>query len=295
MNNANLGFNFWLTAWDWQPSIILGTLAIIGLYLYGVSPLRKRYHLADSIKIGQVFSFMLGVSIIFLALSSPLDKLADDYLFSAHMVQHLLLSFAAAPLMILGLPAWLIAPLLRNHVVLRIGQFFTMPILTGVLFNANLWLWHAPPIYNAAIDNLPLHILSHFLYIVTGVLFWWPVLSPLQEGLPPLSIGKKIAYLFFSDMPMVLLGAGLTFVPPLYTRYLTAPHIWGLSPEIDQQLAGLLMWIPGSIFFIVIVSILFLQWMQSQDAKQRADESALYDDDDEEIEIEREAGQAKTV
>jgi len=81
----------------------------------------------------------------------------------------------------------------------------------------------------------------------------------------------------------------------LYTRYIYAPRVWGLSPETDQQLGGLLMWIPGSIFFIVIVSILFLQWMQAQDAKQRVDESILYGDDDEEIEIERENGQAKLV
>ena len=287
--------NFWLTAWNWQPSIILGTIAIIALYLYGVGPLRVKYHLADEVKTGQVVAFLLGVNVIFWTLFSPLDKLADDYLFSAHMVLHLLLSFAGAPLMVLGIPGWLVAPLLRNRVILRLGQFFTMPILTGVLFNINLWFWHAPPIYNAMVVNLPLHIVSHLLFITTAVLFWWPILSPMEEGLPPLSIGKKMAYLFFSDMPMVLLGAGLTFVPPLYERYIHAPHIWGLSPETDQQLAGLLMWIPGSIFFIVIVSILFLQWMQAQDVKQRAEEAALYDDDDVEIEIERESGQAKIV
>ena len=286
MNNASLGSNFWLTAWNWQPSIILGTIAIICLYLYAVGPLRVKYSLADRVKTSQVVSFLLGVNVIFWTLFTPLDKLADDYLFSAHMVLHLLLSFAGAPLMVLGIPGWLLVPLLRNRVIFRIAQFFTLPILTGVLFNVNLWFWHAPPIYNAMIVNLPLHIVSHLLFIITGVLFWWPILSPMEEGLPPLSIGKKMAYLFFSDMPMVLLGAGLTFVPPLYARYIHAPHIWGLSPETDQQLAGLLMWIPGSIFFIVIVSILFLQWMQAQDIKQRAEDAALYDED-EEIEIER--------
>ena len=247
-----------------------------------------KYHLADKVKTSQVVAFLLGVNVIFWTLFTPLDRLADDYLFSAHMVLHLLLSFAGAPLMVLGIPDWLITPLLRNRVILKIGQFVTMPILTGVLFNANLWFWHAPPIYNAMIVNLPLHIVSHLLFIITGVLFWWPVLSPMKEGpLAPLSIGKKMAYLFFSDMPMVLLGAGLTFVSPLYVRYIYAPHIWGLSAATDQQLAGLLMWIPGSIFFIVVVSILFLQWMQAQDVKQRVEDAARYDDEDEEIEIER--------
>jgi len=295
MNNANLGLNFWLTAWNWQPSIILGTIAVICLYLYGVGPVRVKYKLADEVKGSQVFSFLLGVNIIFWTLFTPLDRLADDYLFTAHMILHLLLSFAGAPLIVLGLPEWLLMPILRNQVVRRLGKFFTMPILTGVLFNANLWLWHAPPIYNAMLVSLPLHIVSHLLFIITGVLFWWPILSPMKDVLPPLSIWKKLAYLFFSDMPMVLLGAGLTFIPPLYTRYIYAPRVWGLSPETDQQLGGLLMWIPGSIFFIVIVSILFLQWMHAQDAKQRADEAILYGDDDEEIEIERETGQAKLV
>ncbi len=287
--------NFWLTAWNWQPSIIIGTLAVICLYLYAVGPLRVRYHLAESVKTSQVVMFILGVNVIFWTLFTPLDRLAEDYLFSAHMVLHLLLSFAGAPLIVLGIPGWLVAFLLRNRTMARVGKFFTFPILTAVLFNANLWFWHAPPIYNAMIVNLPLHIVSHLLFIITGVLFWWPILSPVQDILPSLSVAKKIAYLFFSDMPMVLLGAGLTFVPPLYDRYIHAPRIWGLSPDTDQQLAGLLMWIPGSIFFIVIVSILFIQWMQAQDAKQRADEAALYDDDDVEIEIERETGQAGIV
>ncbi len=287
----NFGPDFWLTAWNWQPSIILGTIAIIGLYLYAMGPLRKKYHLADSVNMGQMIAFLLGVNIIFLALFTPLDKLADDYLFSAHMVLHLLLSFAGAPLMVLGTPGWLVQPLLRNRVVLKLGQFFTMPIVAGLLFNANLWFWHAPPTYNAMISNLPLHIFSHLLFVSTGVLFWWPLLSPLKDGLPPLSIGKKIAYLFFSDMPMVLLGAGLTFTSPLYTRYIHAPRIWGISPEVDQQLGGLLMWIPGSIFFIVVVSILFIRWMQEQDARQRAEEAEMYDEE----EIEDEAGQAGIV
>ena len=102
--------------------------------------------------------------------------------------------------------------------------------------------------------------------------------SPLEEGLPRLPLGGQVLYLFFSGMPMVALGAGLTFLPPLYAPYLAAPRVWGISAATDQQLGGLIMWIPGSILNIVIMSALFIRWMQRQEAKQIAQEREEYKD-----------------
>jgi cytochrome c oxidase assembly factor CtaG len=267
--NANPGLTVWLTQWNWQPSLLLGTIAVLGLYLYAVGPLRRRFRLGPAVPFAQAFAFFLGVDVIFLALFSPLDDVGDSYLFSAHMVQHLLLSLFAPPLIIIGIPVWLVQPLLCRRVTFTIGKWLTHPVFTSVIFTANLWIWHAPPIYDATLVSLPLHILSHLLYIGTGLLFWWPILGPSIEGWPRLSLGGKLAYIFFSDMPMVLLGAGLTFTPPLYMPYQRAPRIFGMPPDVDQQLGGLIMWIIGSIFLIVLVSILFLRWMQQQEEKQR--------------------------
>ena len=276
---ADLGLTFWLTAWNWEPSIIIGTALIVGLYLYGIGPLRRKYHLADEVKRGQVVAFLLGVFIMFLALVSPLDELGDSYLFSAHMVQHLFITLVGPPLLLIGTPAWLLQPLLRKRAVFLIARVLTFPALAFLLYNADFWLWHAPPLYNATLENQGIHILEHVTFIVFGILNWWPIFSPSEE-LPRLSLGGQILYIFLTGMPTVALGAGLTFFPPLYAPYLAAPRIWGLSAAVDQQLGGLIMWIPGNIFYIVIVSILFIQWMQKQDAKQRASEASLDDVED---------------
>jgi len=276
---ADLGLTFWLTAWNWEPSIIIGTALIVGLYLYGIGPLRRKYQLATEVKRGQVAVFLLGVFIIFLVLVSPLDELGDSYLFSAHMVQHLFITLVGPPLLLIGTPAWLLQPLLRKRAVFLIARVLTFPALAFFLYNADFWLWHAPPLYNATLENQGIHILEHVTFIVFGILNWWPIFSPSEE-LPRLSLGGQILYIFLTGMPTVALGAGLTFFPPLYAPYLAAPRIWGLSAAVDQQLGGLIMWIPGNIFYIVIVSILFIQWMQKQDAKQRASEASLDDVED---------------
>ncbi len=271
---ADIGLTFWLTQWNWEPSIVIGTALLVGLYLYGIGPLRRKYHLAPAVKRSQVVVFLLGVLIMFLALVSPLDELGDSYLFSAHMVQHLFITIVGPPLLLLGTPGWLLQPLLRNRTLFLCARILTFPALAFFLFNADFWLWHAPPLYDATLENQGIHILEHVTFIVFSILYWWPIFSPVEE-LPRLSIGGQILYIFLAGMPTVALGAGLTFSPPLYAPYLAAPRIWGISAAVDQQLGGLIMWIPGNIFYIVIISILFIRWMQKQDASQRASEANL--------------------
>jgi putative membrane protein len=273
--NAPIGLHYLLTEWDWQPSVIAGTILIIALYMYGVGPFREKYYPAEEFSMGKAVAFLLGVVLIFLSLFSALDDLGDRYLFSAHMLQHLILTMVGPPLMLVGTPGWLIQPLLRNRVILNIGKVLTHPVIAFTLFNADLWLWHAPPLYDATLFDQNLHILEHLTFIGFGVIFWWPMFSPVKEGLPRLSIGGQILYLFFGSMPMVLLGAGLTFAPPLYPPYINAPRVWGLSPATDQQLGGLLMWIPVSLYMIVIMSFLFIRWMQQQERAQYESESHL--------------------
>lgn len=273
MTNTPGDLHFWLTEWNWQPSIIGGTILIIVLYIYAVGPLRKRFHLGDEIAPGKAIAFLLGVNLMFLALFSALDELGDRYLFSAHMLQHLILIMVGPPLLLIGTPGWLIEPLLRNRIVLRVGKALTHPVVAFTLLNVDVWLWHAPTLYDATLFNQNLHIQEHLSFILFGLLYWWPMFSPVKEGLPRLSIGGQVLYLFFGSMPMVLLGAGLTFTPPLYAPYLNAPRVWGLSPATDQQLGGLLMWIPVSLYMIVIMSILFIRWMQQQERETREEEA----------------------
>lgn len=264
---------FWLTQWDWQPSILIGTALVIALYVYAVEPLRQKKHLADEVKISQAVAFLLGVGIIFFALFSPIDYIGDHYLFSVHMVQHLLLSLVGPMLMVIGTPAWLIKPLLRYPVFLKTAKLLAWPYVAFTLLNADLFIWHAPALYDLTLANESVHLLEHLTYIVFGIIFWWPVFSPLEEGLPRLKSGGSILYLFLAGMPMTLLGAGLTFTSPLYAPYINAPRLWGLSAATDQQLGGLIMWIPSNFMYIIMMSGLFIRWLQKQEEKQRAEEA----------------------
>ena len=270
---ADVGLNFWLTQWNWQPSIIIGTAVVLGLYLYAVGLLRKPYTLIEGVKQNQVICFWLGILVIFLALASPIDEIGDRYLFSMHMVQHLLLTMIGPPLLLLGTPEILLKPIIRNRFVFPVARALTLPLVAFFLFNADFWLWHAPSLYNATLTNQNLHILEHMTFIILAVIYWWPMFSPMPEDLPRLSLGGQVLYLFLGGMPIVALGAGLTFAAPLYAPYIHATRVWGLSPATDQQLGGLIMWVPGNIIYIIVASILFIRWMQQQEAKQRAEEA----------------------
>ena len=213
---------------------------------------------------------------MFLALVSPLDELGDSYLFSAHMVQHLILTMVGPPLLLIGTPEWFIRPIVRNKMLFAVARFLTYPAVAFVVFNADFFIWHAPALYNATLENQNIHILEHLTFIIFGLLNWWPIFSPSKD-LPRLSIGGQTLYMFVSGMPIVLLGAGLTFASPLYAPYIAAPRVWGISAATDQQLGGLIMWIPGNIIFIIIMSALFLRWMQKKEKEQSAQERALWE------------------
>ena len=276
---ANIGLDFWLTQWSLEPSILIGTALITGLYLYAIGPFRRRHFTEEPVKSAQTFAFLAGVFVMFLALVSPLDELGDSYLFSAHMLQHLFLTIVGPPLLLLGTPEWLVNQVLGNRIIFQIAKVLTYPVVAFFLFNADFWLWHAPPLYNATLENQTIHIVEHLTFIFFGLCYWWPIFSPSKK-LPPLHIGGQILYLFLSGMPSVLLGAGLTFSPPLYAPYIAAPRVWGISAATDQQLGGLIMWVPVSIFYIVIMSILFIRWMLQQEEKQQARERELYAEQD---------------
>lgn len=275
---AHIDHYFWLTEWNLAPSLLSGAALVIGLYLYALGPYRTRFYPAVPVKHRQTVAFLLGVLIMLLALISPLDALGDDYLFSAHMLQHLCLTTFGPPLLLVGIPAWMLERLLDKRAFFLLLKGLTWAPLAFVLYNADFLLWHVPTLYDATLANDTIHICEHLTFIIFGVLSWWPILSP-SPRLPRLSLGGQVLYIFFNGMPAVLLGAGLTFMAPLYAPYLAAPRVWGLSPATDQQLGGLIMWVPVNLFYIVIMSGLFIRWMQRQEAKQieaerRADEVA---------------------
>ncbi|HEU5199133.1 MAG TPA: cytochrome c oxidase assembly protein [Ktedonobacterales bacterium] len=228
----------------------------------------------DQITPARAAAFWIGVGIAALALFTPMDLLGMNYMFSVHMTQHLFLSLAVPPLLIMGTPAWVYRRLFADRRSKRGLQFLTRPFVASIIFNGNIWLWHAPLLMFLIMAQPALHLLSGLLYLLTGLIFWWPLLGTPQQQQKPLSLGGKLAYLFFSDMPMMLLGAGLTFSRPLYSMPM-GPHASMSISAGDQQLGGLLMWVVGGIFLYVVVgSSLFLKWMLAQERLEQEQEEA---------------------
>lgn len=255
-----------LTYWTWEPSILIGIVLLSVLYAYAVGPLRRRHNLGPPATKRQIVYFLLAQAILVLALLSPLDELGDEYLFSMHMVQHLLLAAVWPPLLLLSLPADVIRLLFRQSVVATLVEFFTLPVIAILAFNVDIYLWHVPALYDATLSNEWVHIGAHLTFMAFGLINFWPVLSPLPEQ--RLSYPLQILYLFANGMFMMVLGIIFTFSPTVfYTPYLSAPRVWGLSPVLDQQVGGLIMWYPGNVPYTVLLIVAFYRWFEGGEAR----------------------------
>ena len=257
------------TAWHGHPSVITGLLLLAGGYLVGVGPLRRHFGWAQGVGLGQVAAFLTGVLVLFVALLSPLHELGENYLFSAHMVQHLLLTLVVPPLLLLGTPPWLLRPLLRSPRVMRVARFLTLPVTAFVLFNVVFVFWHVPSLYDLTLRELGIHILEHVTFLFAGVILWWPVLSPLPE-LPRAPYIVQMLYLFVQPTIPAILGAIITFSDGvLYSWYAEAPRIWDISAHTDQQVGGIVMWIPGGLAFLLTLAVVFLVWASQEESETR--------------------------
>ncbi len=249
-----------MLGWQTDPVLIGGTLTVALLYGLLTGPLRKRLAPGTTFPTRQAVYFYAALGIFYLAEGSPLHDLAEVYLFSAHMVQHLLLSYVVALLLLQGTPTWLLRPLLLNRVVKPLAQWLTHPIAAGFIFSLFFSVWHFPAVYEAALRSDLIHHGEHLLFIGTALLMWWPLLSPLPE-LPRLSPVGQLAYLFALPFGQFLVAALLTFSSEaFYPTYVAAPRITGLSALGDQQLGGVIMKGVGFIVFGVPFVLAFFRW-----------------------------------
>lgn len=251
--------------WSWEPGILIGLAAQVGAYLVCIGPLRRFFPGSAPVPPVQRQTFLLGVLILFIGLVSPLGTLSDGYLLSAHMVQHLLLALIAPPLLLLGTPSWLFRPLLRIPFALPLGLALTGPIIAFVIFNATFAIWHVPRYYTWSLSNPLAHAVQHVAFIATATLMWWPIFSPMDE-LPRIAVPLQFIYLFFAAIPPTILGALLTLSGEVwYAPYARAIRVIPLSALEDQQLAGLIMWYPGGLIFLAVLTIRWFRWMRSGD------------------------------
>ena len=241
-------------------STVIGLAALQALWL-----LRARAHRGEHRPTAfQAAAFSSGLVTMFLALNGPVHDIADYYLFTGHMVQHLALTIVTPPLLLLGTPGWMLRPALRIGWVRSIARAVTTPRAAFAIFNLVLAAWHLPPLYNSAMYYHAVHILQHLMFLTAAVLMWWPMLSPLPE-LPRLSYPGQMLYSFVMTLPMTVISIFIVYADHvLYPAYASSPRLWGLSPLEDQRLGGLIMWIPGGLFFYLLTSVIFFRWVTTQ-------------------------------
>jgi putative membrane protein len=248
------------TGWSIHWSTVIGIAALATLYLWRAKQGDTQADAPETPTGWQKLSFFAGLLVMFCSLNGPIHDLSDFYLFSAHMVQHLLLTLLLPPLLIAGTPGWMLRPALRIRAVRAVAEFVTRPAMCFTIFNLTIIVWHLPLFYNAAMANHDIHIVEHLMFMVTAVLMWWPLMSPLPE-LPRLAYPGQMLYSFIMTIPMSIVAVYITMADHvLYPAYASAPRVWGLSPLMDQMTGGLIMWIPGGIVFYGVMSVVFFKW-----------------------------------
>ncbi|MEO7457760.1 MAG: cytochrome c oxidase assembly protein [Gemmatimonadaceae bacterium] len=250
---ARIGWNEFTV----HPSTVIGLVLLGALYHWRA---RQAPRETATPTTGQRVTFFAALLLIFLSLNGWLHDLSDTYLFSAHMVQHLLLTLVAPPMLIMGTPGWMLRPTLAWPVVGPAARWVTGAARCFMIFSVVLAIWHLPPMYAIAMAHHNIHIVQHLCFMVAATLMWWPVLSPLPE-LPRLSYPLQMLYLFRLTIPMTIIAICIGYASDiLYPAYASAPRIWGISPMQDQLIGALIMWVPGGLFFFVIISVVFFRW-----------------------------------
>ena len=277
VSHAHYDFLDSSAVWPWHVEPWLAFLIVASAFLYarGVVALWRKAGLGRGIRTVEVTRFGLGFLALAAALLSPLDVLAGRS-FAAHMAQHELLMVVAAPLFVLARPlevwAWALPTRIRSAFVAvaraRLARFgwrwLTVPIVAWSLHAVALWIWHVPALFLAALDSASLHVLQHTCFFASALLFWWMVFGSRAHR----PAASSVASLFTTMLHTSALGALLSLAPtPWYTRY-AGPGLFGLTALEDQQLGGLLMWVPGSLCYLMAVLLIVASWLSPPRMRQ---------------------------
>jgi len=268
------------TAWNVEPWLLFPLACAVFIYIWGMRNVWQQAGAGHGIRTRSWVSFLGAVVALVIALVSPLDALAG-VLFSAHMTQHLLLVLVAAPLLVMSdFPVALLWALPRGSAqalgqtsnqspaVSRLWRVISSPASAWLLFAITLWIWHTPALYEAALREEPVHELEHLIFLVTAMLFWWVLFK--QTTQKHVHYGMAILYLFTTILHSGVLGALMTFTSqPWYPYYAGLVWSWGLTPLQDQQLAGLIMWIPGGILLTLLTIRYFALWFRALEERSQ--------------------------
>ncbi len=271
-----------LLAWSFDPLVWLPAIGALLLWRHGVGRVR-RLHPARPVARRRTGSWTLGIVALLIALDSGIERY-DTTLFSVHMVQHLILTLIAPPLLLFAGPITLLlqasTPGTRRRLILpvlhsRIVRFFAFPVVSWLLFAGVLWASHFSPLFDLALENEWAHRLEHVLFLGAALLFWWPVVGPDPSPwrmAPPV----KVLYVGLQMPQNTFLALAIYMATvPLYSHYVTTARSWGPTPLEDQQVAGGIMWLAGDLVFLAMLILLVFAWMRDDARRTEGEDRRL--------------------
>lgn len=254
------------TDWEFDPGIVIPLVISALLYALGS---RRHVGLTRT----QRFCFWTGWLSLLVALVSPLHPLGEQ-LFSAHMLQHETLMLISAPLLVVSRPLvtflWALPFEWRRTLgrwskvgpVRNSWLWLTAPLTAWWIHAIAIWVWHAPPLFDATLNSDLVHTTQHLSFFLSALLFWWALFYAHGRR----AYGSGVLYIFTTALHTGILGALLTFAPRAwYAPYANTTQAWGLTPLQDQQIGGLIMWVPASIIYIAAGLYLFAAWLKESD------------------------------
>jgi putative membrane protein len=268
---------------EWSPPVLVtGTLIVVGLvYTRGWFAIRKTR--AAQFPPWRLGAFVLGLAVIWLAIASPLDGFAD-VLLSAHMVEHLLLMSFAPPLLLLGYPVvpllrglprgitvYLLGPLIRTKLLRDLGHIMITPLVAWLAMNLVFLGWHVPAAYDFALEHEHWHQFEHLCFLGTSIMFWWPIVRhwPTREHYTGWLL---LLYLVMADIVNTVLSAFLAFCDrPVYPYYVREGNPFNISSLSDQRAGAVVMWVFGSLVFLIPAIVLTVRLLQGKE-RDRVDD-----------------------
>ena len=251
-----------LSPWRFQahPEIWLLLAFLIGAYTYAVKVIGPQAGVPKDQILSRknLMAFIGGIGLVWFSTDWPMHDISEEYLYSVHMFQHMVLAYFVPPLVLLAIPEWLFRAVIGEGRAYRFVRFLSKPIIAGLLFNVVVMITHIPGLVNRSAESSPLHYTMHILVVTTALCMWSPICSPAKEF--HIGYAGKTIYLFLMSVVPTVPAAWLTFAEDsVYKHYDIPIRVWGLSVETDQQLAGAVMKTGGSIFLWAIVIFIFFK------------------------------------
>lgn len=263
-----------LEDWTWPLPIVIPLLLVLGLYAIGIARMLGG-SARSSVRPSSVLCFVAGWSSLVIALDSPIHELGEQ-LFWVHMTQHEILMLISAPLLVLGRPLIPCLHALRPSWRRRVGELgrvnlvrsswavISNPLFAWLFSTLALWIWHVPWLFDRTLRNDWIHAAQHVSFLGSALLFWWP----LANMKPGMGYGGGLLYVFTTAMHTSILGALLSFTSRAwYAPYLTTAPQWHLTALEDQQLGGLIMWIPAGTLLLGVALYLLVRWIEESQAR----------------------------